>query len=72
MKTPKLQTIADKSHQQNRLGATKKDILHPKTKKKPYQDGRRGTYRNTWGLNNMPPNNQSVTERILRKKNGGG
>lgn len=33
-----------KEHQQNRLETTKTDTLHPKTKKKPHYDGKRGAF----------------------------
>ena len=42
MKTPKSQLTAKQPLTKKTLEPTKKDTLHPKTKKKPQQDGRRG------------------------------
>ena len=42
MKTPESQLAAEQPSTKN-MGTTKKGILHPKTKKKPQKDVRRGT-----------------------------
>lgn len=42
MKTPKSQLTPEEPLTKKRLGPTQKDILHPKTRKKPREDSRRG------------------------------
>lgn len=41
------------NHQQNHLKDTQKDTLHPKTEKKPHQDGRRGAF-TIWAILYLP------------------
>ena len=42
MKTPQSQLTAEQPTNKKMLEPTKKENLHPKTKKKPQQDGKRG------------------------------